>query len=159
MRKLIKFVIRNSYGYKQFRATHYPNPKPGLLPRERTEQASPFEIARTDYAGPLYYKSKGKKDIKAYILLFSGSVSRAVHLELVSNLTTAKFIKSFKKLIPRRGKPNIIFRIIQKPLKQEENGWTVLTEMWSSMVFLVRNRLSGNSTFQGHHGREDSINV
>ena len=117
MRKLIKFVIRNSYGYKQFRATHYPNPKPGLLPRERTEQASPFEIARTDYAGPLYYKSKGKKDIKAYIVLFSRSVSRAVHLELVSNLTTTKFIKSFKKLIPRRGKPNIIYSDNTKTFK------------------------------------------
>ena len=40
------------------------------------------------------------------MLLFSCSVSRAVHLELMSNLTTAKFIKSFKKLISRRAKPN-----------------------------------------------------
>ena len=31
-----------------------------------------------------------------------------LHLELVSNLTTTEFIKSFKKLISRRGKPNII---------------------------------------------------
>ena len=53
-------------------------------------------------------KSKGKKVLKAYNLLLSGIVGRAVHLELVSNLiTTTEFIKSFKKLISRRGKPNI----------------------------------------------------
>ena len=30
------------------------------------------------YAGPSYYISKGKKELKAYILLFFCSVSRAV---------------------------------------------------------------------------------
>ena len=32
-----------------------------------------------------------------------------IYLELVSNLTTIEFIKSFKKLISRREKPNIIY--------------------------------------------------
>ena len=77
------------------RATHYPNPNPGLLPRDRTAQALPFDIIDTYYASSLYYKSKDKKDLKAYILLFSCSVSKAAHLQLASNLTTTQFIKSF----------------------------------------------------------------
>ena len=52
--KLTKSVIQNCYGCKRFRAMHYPNPKPG-----------------TDFAGPLYCKSKGKKGLKPYILLFA----------------------------------------------------------------------------------------
>ena len=36
LRKLTKSLIRNCYGCKRFRATHYPNPKQGLLPRDRT---------------------------------------------------------------------------------------------------------------------------
>ena len=107
--KKTKSIIQNCCGCKRFRATYYPNLKPGLLPRYRTEQGLPFEIIGTNYAGPLYYKSEGKKDLKAYILLFSLRVSRAVHLELVSNLTTTEFVKNFKKLISRRARPNIIY--------------------------------------------------
>ena len=71
----------------------------------------------TDYAGPIYYKTKKKNELKAYILLFSCSVTRAVHVELVSNFTTAEFIKSFKRLISRRGKPKIIYSVNGKFFK------------------------------------------
>ena len=40
-----------------------------------------------------------------------------MHFELVSNLTTTKFIKSFKKLIAGRGKPNIIYSDNAKTFK------------------------------------------
>ena len=71
LRKLTKSVTQNCYGCKRFRATHYPYPKPVLLPRDRTEQALPFEIIVADYAGSLYYKSKGKKDLKAKHRIFT----------------------------------------------------------------------------------------
>ena len=92
LRKLTKSVIQNCYSCKRFRATHYLYPKPGLLPNNITEQALPFEITGTNYAGPLYYKSKGTKNLETCILSFSCSVSRAVDLKLVSNLTTIEFI-------------------------------------------------------------------
>ena len=97
LRKQTNYVIQNCWAL-------------GLLPRDKTEQVLPCEIVGTDYAAPLYYKSKGKKDLKAYILylIFSCSVSRAIHLELVSNLGTTTFAESFKRLISRRGKRNII---------------------------------------------------
>ena len=117
LRKLTKSVIQNCYGCKRFRATHYPNPKPGFLTRDRTEQPLPSEIIGTDYVGPLYYKSKGKKDLKTYILSFFCSVSRTIHLELVPNLTTTEFIKSFKRLILRRPKSNIIYSDNSKTFK------------------------------------------
>ena len=82
------------------------------------EQIQPFEIIVTDYAGPLYCTSKGKKDLKAYILLFSCSITKAVHPGLMSNLTTTEFIKSFKK--SRRGKRNIIYSDNAKTLKTGE---------------------------------------
>lgn len=62
---------------------HYLVPKPGLLPRVRTEQALPFEIVGTNYVGLLYYKSKGKKYLKAYIFLFFCSVFGAVQTSSV----------------------------------------------------------------------------
>ena len=107
-RRLSKSVIRNCYGCKKFRSLPHHSPKPGPLPKDRAEKCFPFEVIGTDYAGPIYYKSIKKSELKAHILLFSCSVTRAVHAELVSNLSNTEFIKSFKRLISRRGKPKIV---------------------------------------------------
>ena len=103
LRKLTKSVIQNCYGCKRFRSTHYPNPRRGLLPKDRTEQALPFEIMGTDYVGSLC-----KKDLKAYILLFSCSISRAVDMELMSNLTATEFIKRFLKFLEGESQTSYI---------------------------------------------------
>ena len=90
---------------------------PGPLPEDRTEKRFLFEVIGTDYAGPIYYKTKKKSKLKAYILLFSCSVTRAVHIELVSNLTTTECIKGFMRLIPR-GKPKINYSDKAKTSKE-----------------------------------------
>ena len=51
------------------------------------------------------------------MLLFPFSVSRAVHIQLVSNLSTTEFIKSFKRLISRKGKPKIVYSDNSKTFK------------------------------------------
>ena len=117
LKSLSKSLIRNCYGCKKFRSLPYHSPKPGPLPKDRTEKCFPFEVIGTDYAGPIYYKTKKKSELKAYILLFSCSVTRAVHIELVTNLTTIEFIKSFKRLISRRGKPKIVYSDNAKTVK------------------------------------------
>ena len=52
---------------------------------------------------------KVKRILKHISNFFSFIVSRAVHVEFVSNLSTTEFIESFNKLISRRGKPKIIY--------------------------------------------------
>ena len=109
LRKLTKSAIQNFYGCNQFRATHYPNPNPGILHRHKTERTLPFEIVVTNCSGLLHYKSKVKNDLEAYILLFSCSVSRGVHMELVPNLSTIEFTKNFRRLISERKNLGIIY--------------------------------------------------
>ena len=101
--------MRNCYGCKKFNSLPYPGVKTGPLPNDRTEQAMPFQVIDTDFAGPICYRTKTNKEQKAYILIFSCSVSRAVHLELISNTTTKKFVKCLKRLVARRGKPTTIY--------------------------------------------------
>ena len=43
------------------------------------------------------------------MLLFTCGLSRATHLQLVSNQTTEEFIRNFKKLISRGGVPEKIY--------------------------------------------------
>ena len=61
----------------------------------------------TDFAGPIRHRTKRKGN--SYLLIFSCSVSRAIHLQLVRNLETGTFIQCFKRLIARRGRPTVIY--------------------------------------------------
>ena len=87
----------------------YPGVKPGPLPNGRTEQAMPVQVIDTNFAGRIYYRYKTKKESKPYILIFSYSVSRDFHLELIPNKTTQEFTKCLKRLIAYRGKPSTIY--------------------------------------------------
>ncbi len=60
-----------------------------------------------DFAGPVYYK-RGKKERKAYITLFTCATTRAVHLEVVEDMTAVTFRKSLKNFMTRRGVPKLI---------------------------------------------------
>ncbi|XP_018566985.1 uncharacterized protein LOC108907687 [Anoplophora glabripennis] len=80
----------------------------GNLPAERLNPAPPFYTTGVDYAGPFLIKDKdgrGYKLKKCYISLFVCFSTRAVHLELVSDLTTEAFLASFRRFIGRRGNP------------------------------------------------------
>ena len=81
-------------------------PPPGNLPTDRTKGSSPFQVLGADYAGPIAYKLKPKKEGK---LLFACSLTRAIHLELLPDQTTEEFIRSFKRFIARRRRPEKIY--------------------------------------------------
>lgn len=78
------------------------------LPKARTSIAGPFHTAGVDYGGPFLIKNKkgrGCKMIKCYICLFICFTTKAIHLELVSDLTTESFLAALRRFISRRGKP------------------------------------------------------
>lgn len=88
------------------------NPIMGNLPSERLEVGFPFIRCGVDYAGPVHLlnrKGRGARIIKGYICLFVCFITRAIHLELVSGLSTQDYILALKRFISRRGKPAEIF--------------------------------------------------
>ena len=93
LRKLAKLIVYKFYGCKSINSLPYRVVKPGLLLNDRAKQAMPFQVIGTDFAGPIYYRTKTKKKSEASILLISCSVSRANILELISNTMTQEFIK------------------------------------------------------------------
>ena len=110
LRKLTKRVLRNCWGCKRFQAVAAPHPPAGPLPRDRTEGDNPFSVIGVDFTGPVkYLQRKSKKEQKAYIVIYSCSLTRAVFLELLPSLETGEFIKSLKRLIARRGRPTKIY--------------------------------------------------
>ncbi len=109
LRQLSKKVIFICHGCKRFRAVACPEPPPGLLPTDRTVGDRPFQITGVDYAGPLAYKKTAKTEGKAYVLLYCCSLSRAVYIDLLPDLTVEEMIDSLKEFIARRGRPDRIY--------------------------------------------------
>ena len=109
LRQLVKRMIKRCYECKRFQAVAHAHPPVGNLPKDRTEGSVPFQVIGVDFAGPIAYQTKGNKDGKAYIILFTCSLTRTVYLELLPNQTTEEFIRSLKRLIARRGEPEKIY--------------------------------------------------
>ena len=109
LRKLAKRITRTCHGSQRFQAKAYSSPPPGNLLRERTEGETPFQVIGVDYAGPLKYCVKAKMEGKACILLYTCSLTRALHLDLLPSLETKEFLRSFKRFIAQRGRPKTVY--------------------------------------------------
>ncbi|XP_039442932.1 uncharacterized protein LOC120423264 [Culex pipiens pallens] len=82
----------------------------GQLPAQRIIPSRPFSVVGVDYAGPLYLKPIHKRaaPAKAYICLFVCFATKAVHIELVGDLSTPAFLAALRRFIGRRGVPSHI---------------------------------------------------
>ena len=107
LRALAKKVLSHCYGCKRFHTTPEPSSPQGNLPKERTEGETPFDVVGVDYAGPIYYQSK-KDEKKSYILVYTCSLTRGLHLELLPDLSCEEFLASFKRFVAVRGRPRKI---------------------------------------------------
>ena len=67
------------------------------------------EVTRTglDYFGLLYAKN-GTVRSKAWVSIFTCIAVRAIHLELVEDMTAAQFLDCLRRFIAPRGKPDKI---------------------------------------------------
>ena len=71
----------------------------GELPAARTRPARPFSITGIDFAGPFTYKEGNKRiptRMKRYICVYVCFVTKAVFLDLVSDLSTDAFLASLR---------------------------------------------------------------
>ena len=95
------------------RATPRPVPQLlGELPAARTESNNPtFSNTGMDFAGPFMLKkghTRRPVKVKGYVCIFICLSTKAVHLEVTSDLTTAAFIACLRRFISRRNCPKNI---------------------------------------------------
>ncbi|XP_044570422.1 uncharacterized protein LOC123257061 [Drosophila ananassae] len=83
----------------------------GDLPKERVEGYQVFDVTGIDFCGPFFYKSevRNKAPIKCYISVFICFTTKAVHLELVRDRSTAAFLLALRRFIFIRKKPRQIW--------------------------------------------------
>lgn len=83
----------------------------GNLPPARVNACRPFQSCAVDFCGPIntYLRIRGKLPYKTYVAIFVCMVTKAVHIEVVSDLSTDAFLAALKRLIARRGPPDDIY--------------------------------------------------
>ena len=106
-RRVISKVVRSCVSCRRQDAGFYPVPDPPPLPDFRVAKVDVFEHVGVDHCGPLYTK-EGKVLKKQYVLIITCAVARAVHLELVSDMSVKCFMLGFRKFVSRRGLPSFI---------------------------------------------------
>ena len=74
--------------------------------RVRVRQSRPFQTTGVDFACPLHVKtSDHSMTSKVWLCLYTCYTTRAVHLELVFDLSTPTFMWCFRRFEARRGTP------------------------------------------------------
>ncbi|GFV38657.1 integrase_H2C2 domain-containing protein [Trichonephila clavipes] len=85
-RQTVKSCLKKCLNCRRFKVRP-GNQITAPLPENRIQAEFPFETVGIDFVGPIYTKN----DEKVYISLFTCAVTRALHLEVVSSLSTEHF--------------------------------------------------------------------
>lgn len=133
----------------------YKLPPTPALPAERVNFSTPFTYTGMDYFGPVFVQTSTGGKEKRWICLFTCLAVRAVHLEVVKDLTAEEGLMGLKRFIATRGKPTLIvsdnatqFRLMSEILSNRELRWKFIPQLapWHGGVYerligLVKNCL------------------
>ena len=105
VRTKINGIIRKCTTCQRFNA-RLKTPRMADLPPERlAAYTPPFSYVGIDCFG-LFIVKRGRARVKRYGLIFTCLTIRAVHLEILPDLTTDAFIDALRRFIAWRGRPN-----------------------------------------------------
>ena len=105
-RQFIKSLLRNCVICRKVSDNPFSTPDPAPLPSIRTQDVHPFTYTGVDFSGALYVRHG--EEIKVYLCLFTCATTRALHLEIVQDLSTETFLLAFRKFAARRSLPTIM---------------------------------------------------
>ena len=138
-RAIIKKILKNCRVCRRVEGTPFAMPRMPDLPRECVARSHPFEYTGIDYFGPLYVKefsqitdhSPEQIERKVWVCLFTCFTVRAIHLELVGDMSAEEFLLSLRRFIAQHGIPRQIF---SDNAKQFKTARTVLVKAWEDIV-------------------------
>ena len=96
IRQAVRKIIRKCVTCRKVVGKAYDQPDLPPLPKDRLNESVPFTVTGVDYTGALHVISPDRLDMKVYICLFTCASTRAVHLEIVNDLSEAAFLLAFR---------------------------------------------------------------
>ncbi|XP_072389428.1 uncharacterized protein [Diabrotica undecimpunctata] len=135
--RTLKKIVKNCHVCFRFRAKPMEQIM-GNLPQVRITPSRPFQNVGCDFGGPFLIKSSKLRKApmqKCYISIFVCLATKAVHIELVSSLSTDSFLLCLKRFIARRGLPSLIYSDNATNFAGSKNELKDLREFFKSPSF------------------------
>ena len=119
-RRLVQRIINNCVVCRRITAKPFKPPGPPPLPQIRLSEMPPFTNTGVDFAGPLYCRERGrgKKAYKSYISLYTCASTRAIHMELVPDMSSPALKNSMIRFVSTRGIPQCMISDNAKSFKK-----------------------------------------
>ena len=138
-RTIITKVLKKCRICRQVEGKPFLMPKMPPLPTKRVARSLLFEYTGLNYLGPLYIKTNfqtsehadKQNSKKVWVCLFTCLAVRAIHLELIKDMSAEEFILCLHRFISRRGIPQ---QIISDNAQQFKVARTTLNKAWSNVV-------------------------
>ncbi|XP_054706953.1 uncharacterized protein LOC129216761 [Uloborus diversus] len=103
-RRTVRSVVSKCVICQRFKSKHATSVF-APLPENRVRMSAVFETTGVHMAGPLLLRNRDK----VWIAIFTCAVYRAVHFELVSDISTQSFLLALRRFIARRGRVTTIY--------------------------------------------------
>ncbi|GFW11849.1 integrase catalytic domain-containing protein [Trichonephila clavipes] len=104
-RRIVREVLHKCLTCKRYSSKPLVPNGSAPLPVDRINRVASFEVTGADLACPIYLKG-GQK---AWIVIFTWTVYRDIHLELVTSMSTEAFMQALRRFFARRGGSSIIY--------------------------------------------------
>ena len=129
-RQHVKKAINHCVSCKKISGLPYNVPDPPQLPKSRLQQVEPFSVTGVDFTGALYI-CEAEVYRKVYICLFTCASTRAVHLEVVTDLTVQTFLLAYRRFAARKSAPR---QMISDNASMYLSAAEELTELFQSQT-------------------------
>ena len=119
------------------------------LPSDHVKPSRPFAVTGIDFTGPLCIKV-GSAMHKAYITLFICATTRAVRLELYTDMGMHKFVMALQRIVDRLGLP---YTVYTNNVRTFHDANFELSELWKQFSAFKTHQ------FLAHNGIEWKFNA
>lgn len=107
-RTQVQKVLRRCKNCIKYGGGPYSIPPSPNLPKERINFTAPFSYSGMDYFGPIFVNGPSGTE-KRWVCLFTCLVVRAIHMEMVKDLTAEECLLALRRFSATRGKPMKIY--------------------------------------------------
>ena len=139
----IQQIIKECVICRRFTAKPFSAPGPPPLPAIRLSEMPAFTNAGVDFAGPLYCREKGSKEAnKSYITIYTCASTRAIHLELVPDMSVISFKNAMIRFVSTRGIPSVIISDNAKTFKRTAEDLNCMITRSPTHEFIQENKIT-----------------
>ena len=108
-RQAVFSELKTCFICKVINAKAFKYPSPTALPADRVNLVHPFHTIGIDFTGHFFTLDNKDVETKQYILIFTCMNTRAIHLEVLPNMTVPEFVMAFIRFCNRYGIPKVVY--------------------------------------------------